>query len=144
MTSLRQEIAEVKQTVTDSRPDLGILMSAIEMHYTKLAIAGLNKNWDLAKYQIEEIKNELNQSLSLYSDLHLSIEKLKIEKRISEPEVTEIEEAIKRNSTDRFFSGFKSLTKACNECHQAAGFAEIVVQPPQGPSFTNQNFEKRK
>ena len=141
---VQQDVTKLKQDTEAFKPDLGVIMSGVEMHYSKLILAGLNRNWDLARYQVEEIKTELTRAVGLYKDLKLATDKLKSQNNISEPEISEIEGAILERNSEKFINGYKNLTTACNACHQVAGASYIVVQPPQGPEFTNQNFEKRK
>ncbi|MGH2563654.1 MAG: hypothetical protein ACRDE5_04015, partial [Ginsengibacter sp.] len=37
-------------------PGLGEIMGGIQMHHAKLWYAGINDNWELAQYEIDELK----------------------------------------------------------------------------------------
>jgi len=54
--SLRHQLSE---TYT---PGLGEFMSGIQIHHAKLWFAGISKNWELADFEIKEIR-EANENI---------------------------------------------------------------------------------
>src|SRR5215831_11357545 len=50
------ELDSLKQQIKNSyKPGLGEFMSTIQLHHGKLWFAGINENWELANFELNEI-----------------------------------------------------------------------------------------
>src|SRR5512140_1706376 len=64
-SDLQSQIDSLKLLVQRLQPGLGEVMSAIQMHHAKLWFSGINENWELAAFEIGEIKEQLDAALRL-------------------------------------------------------------------------------
>jgi hypothetical protein len=115
-------------------PALGDIMGATQLRHIKLWFAGKLRDWDLAAYELGQIKASLEGAATLYSgipvtDVTLVVKPLQL-----------IGDAIETKDSTRFAKAFNELTAACNACHQAIGRGFIVIQVPTASPFSNQSF----
>jgi hypothetical protein len=88
------------------------------------------RNWDLADYQIDELKEGLEDVVKhfpVYKEMPVG---QMIGTTIMTP-IAEVEKAIKARDRGKFVSTFDKLTDTCNTCHQSANRAFIVVRAPR-------------
>lgn len=140
--SLKDEILELKKNLEDLKPGLGEIMTTIHLHHAKLYFSGKNENWDLAGYQLDEIKEGLDQATELHDHFKDKKASLKELRHMTDAGIGDIETAIHDKSKSRFMDGFRKLTASCNQCHQAAEHGFIVIQAPTVPMFSNQKFDR--
>jgi hypothetical protein len=123
-------------------PGFGEIMTLTQKRHIKLWFAGQSGNWPLASYELDEL-NEGFDDLATYHPTHkdaqLPIPQL-IEKMIKFP-VSQLDEAVKAQDSDRFMKAFDQLTEGCNGCHQATKFGFNVVTRPAVNPYTNQVFQ---
>ena len=139
---MKGEIAALKKTIEDLRPGLGEIMTTIHLHHAKLYFSGQSENWELASYQLDEIKEGLDQATELHEHFHEIKASLKELRHLTDQSLADLESAIQKKNKVHFMSGFQRLTVSCNQCHQAAVHGFIVIQAPTAPMFSNQNFTK--
>jgi hypothetical protein len=124
-------------------PGIAEIMVMTQVRHAKLWLAGDVRNWDLADYQIDELKEGLEDVVKhfpVYKEMPVG---QMIETTIMTP-IAEVEKAIKARDRAKFVSTFDKLTDACNTCHQAANRAFIVVQRPAASTFPNQSFAPKR
>ena len=124
-------------------PGIAEIMVMTQVRHAKLWLAGDARNWDLADYQIEEIKEgfeDVVEHFPIYKDIPVG---QMIEATIMTP-IKNVEEAVKAHDHAKFVSTFDKLTDACNTCHQAANRGFIVIQRPSASAFPGQSFEPRR
>jgi hypothetical protein len=115
---------------------LGEFMLSIQMHHAKLWFAGKNGNWDLAKFEMEEIQESLTDIQKYCTDRP----EIKVLPMIIPP-LDSIKTAIASKNMNSFKSSFNLLTNACNNCHKVSKFGFNVIKVPDTPPVTNQVFE---
>jgi hypothetical protein len=136
----------VRAESTESKvysPGLADIMIATQVRHAKLWLAGEARNWDLADYEIDELKEGLEDVVKyfpVYKDMPVG---QMIEATAMAP-IAEVEAAVKAKDRTRFTAAFDKLTAACNTCHQSANRPFIVVQRPTGSAFPNQSFAPKK
>jgi mono/diheme cytochrome c family protein len=124
-------------------PGIEQFMNVIQNEHAKLWYAGSAQNWELAAYQLGEIK----EIMSDVEDLYPTFKNLPLGKMLDAVitgQIVEVEKALDAKDSKAFAAGYDKLTEACNSCHQATGNGFIVIQRPSGPAFPNQNFAPRK
>jgi hypothetical protein len=124
-------------------PNLIDFMMTIQTHHLKLWYAGNARNWDLADYQVDELKEALEDAGKLIPD-YKGVPVRSMIDNLAMPPIEDIEGAIKAKDRAKFVAGYDKLTAACNSCHQGSKRGFIVVQRPVGTAFPNQSFAPRK
>ncbi len=122
-------------------PGLGEIMTLNQMRHTKLWLAGEARNWDLAAYELDELKEGFDDAAK-YHPTHKNVP-LPIPgliDRIMKVPLADLGKAIQARDPKAFETAYDSLTAGCNSCHQAANFGFNVVQRPAGNPFPNQVF----
>ncbi len=120
-------------------PGLGEFMGRIQVDHAKLWLAGEARNWELAGYQLSELKEVFSDVQDLVPRYH-NIPVGDMIDAIITGTVTELEGAIAGRDFNKFSASFDSLTAACNSCHQAANRGFIVIRRPTQSNFSNQDF----
>ena len=121
------------------KPGLGEFMTATQLRHAKLWFAGKDHNWDLAAYEIDEIKEGLEDAARLHPTFE-GFPVAEMIKTIINPRIERLEKAVKGNNSTEFVAAFDELTNGCNSCHAGASKPFIRIQRPTEPPLTNQNF----
>jgi hypothetical protein len=118
-------------------PGLGEFMVSIQLHHGKLWFAGKSENWELANFELGEIRETLID-IQHYNRDRPEIKDLPM---IFSP-LDSIKSAIGVRDLAAFNRSYISLTNSCNNCHQATkhGFNKIKI--PKKPPVTDQVFDK--
>ena len=132
-------LAAAEPAMDRYEPGLGEFMTATQLRHAKLWFAGKNDNWGLAAYEVDEIKEGLEDAARLHS-IFQGIPVAEMIKSIIDPRIERLEKAIAAKSGTQFVAAFDDLTDGCNACHAAAGKPFIRIQRPTAPPLSNQNF----
>ena len=124
-------------------PGLGDIMGVIQMRHAKLWFAGRSRNWQLAAYEIDEIKEGFESAARFQPNFKGRPVAQMIEEATLQP-VNSLAKAVEMKNSVMFVKAFDQLTGACNACHQAAGFGFISIQRPSLPAVTNQGYGAQK
>jgi hypothetical protein len=124
-------------------PGLGEIMTLQQMRHLKLWFAGRAANWDLADYELDELK-EGYEDITKYHPTKDGAPTGTMAAAIVDKEVAELDKAIKAKNAKQFVAAFDKLTASCNACHQASKKEFIVVQRPTANPYANQSFAPRK
>jgi hypothetical protein len=124
-------------------PGLGEFMTATQLRHAKLWFAGKQNNWDLAAYEIDEIKEGLEDAARLHPTFD-GVPVAEMIKTIIDPPIEELEKAVRAKSSAKFMVAFDKLTSGCNNCHAGANKPFIRIQRPTESPLTNQNFAPEK
>lgn len=122
------------QTTPKNSPRLADVMSLLQSRHSKLWVAGQQRNWELAAYQLELVKAGLGDAIGLYNDIPVSNVKM-----VDGP-LKSLDSAIAARSSAAFSKAFGELTNGCNACHQSTGRGFIVMKIPKESPFSNQSF----
>ncbi len=138
VSELKKQVYELQKKVDESyKPGFGEFMSNIQIHHAKLWFAGINKNWKLAEFEIDEISETLDDIRTYQSER----EEIKMLSIIIAP-LDSIKTAIKSEDLVLFKNSFTTLTNTCNACHHAVKYEFNKVKIPDSPPFSNQVFKK--
>jgi hypothetical protein len=124
-------------------PGLGEFMTATQLRHAKLWFAGKNRNWELAAYEVDEIKEGLQDAARFHATVD-GIPVAEMIKTILDPRLERIEKTVDARSSVQFASAFDALTDGCNNCHTKAGKPFIHIQRPSEPPLSNQSFAPAK
>jgi hypothetical protein len=124
-------------------PGIEQFRNVIQNEHAKLWYAAQARNWELAAYQLGEIKEIMGDVQELYpkfKDLPLAD---MLDKVITD-EIVVLEKAIDKKDFRSLAAGYAKLNEACNSCHQATGNGFVVIKTPKQPAFFNQDFAPHK
>lgn len=137
---LQAKVDSLQAKLNDTyKPGLGEFMMGIQEHHAKLWFAGINKNWQLADFEVHEIGETLDDVKKYCTD-RPEIKSL----GIIDPAVSAIKAAISKQDADKFKAGFIELTNGCNSCHKDNQHGFNILTIPTAPPVTNQDFKPAK
>jgi hypothetical protein len=122
---------------------LGEIMSLQQMRHLKLWFAGAAKNWALADYELDELKEGFDDLIKFFpvkDDMPIG----QMAGSTAVPTLPDLKSAIDAHDAKKFAAAFDKLTAACNACHQASNHAFIVIQRPASSPYSNQSFAPPK
>ena len=96
-------------------PRLGDIMNAVQSRHIKLWFAGKARNWELAAYELRQLKAGLVEAAVLYEGIPVTNVTT-----MAKP-VQSISDAIEAKDGKRFAKAVGELTDGCNACHQVDG-----------------------
>ena len=133
--------------VLDFKPGLDDLMTMmVQPRHIKLYAAAQQKNWELAAFQLNELKasfRRIGQYIPTYRTLPMDPSVASI----FTPKEDAVDAAIKGANSAQFASAYAELTTACNQCHQAMEHAFLVMKVPSPAAmapFVDQEFDIAK
>ena len=133
---LQKQIDSLKTRLnTVYKPGFGFLMTNIQAHHAKLWFAGINKNWKLAKFEIKELK-EIVEEIETYQKNRKETKLM----NMIEPELEAISKAIEQKNPELFKEKYNKLTLSCNKCHKLTDFEYNIAKVPETNEFSNQEF----
>lgn len=104
---------------------LADLMIETQLRYFKLWYAGREKNWELADFELDQIRESFDNSARMFPTIPLASNYM-----IIQP-ANELDNAIEEKDSAKFAKAFYKLTAACNGCHEAARLGFIVIREPR-------------
>lgn len=137
VAALKKEIAELKASAY--HPELGEQMLGIQIRHARLWFAGEGQNWNLAAFELQELKEafdavvEQNPDHAIFQPQRLA----DILPAMIKGPVTSLRDAIDHNNKAEFEKAFDSLSAACSGCHHVAGNDFLVIQRPTAPILDN-------
>jgi ornithine carbamoyltransferase len=134
-------IAQSKLDATASEqyvPRLGDIMNAVQSRHIKLWFAGKALNWELASYELRQLKAGLLEAAVMYQGIPVNNVTT-----MSKP-VQSIADAIDAKDARQFAKAVGELTDGCNGCHQSMGRGFIAMQTPTASPFGDQSFAPPK
>jgi hypothetical protein len=137
--SLKRAQADVA-TAKDLTPGLGEYMTTIQLHAGKLWFAAKASNWELAQYELDELK----ETMEAAKDLNAEKNGVKISgvlDSVLQTQVAQLAKTIKQKNQSEFQKSYDETLSACNGCHTEAGYKFIHIVRPTAPPVTNQRWE---
>jgi len=140
--ALETKLATLGQQVNDSKPGLGEIMGVIQQHHVKLYYAGTKQNWPLAGYELDEIRESLDDAMQLYPDKfkNVSVPLPQIIPAMTKGSIDGVEQAIQQKNEKAFIQDYQALSGSCSSCHAAENHAFIKIQTPAAGMFSDQKF----
>ena len=115
-------------------PRLADIMSTAQLRHMKLWFAGASPNWELAAFELRQLKDSLVEAASLYPGIPVS------NVTTMASSVQSLAEAIAARDSRQFATAYGELTVGCNACHQSLGREFIVMRVPTASPFSDQVF----
>ncbi|MDH6262552.1 hypothetical protein [Bradyrhizobium sp. BR13661] len=116
-------------------PRLGDIMGAAQTRHQKLWLAARAQNWELAAFELNQLKASLVEAALLYSGIPVS------NVTTLEPSLQAASDAIAAKDGRKFAKALGDLTEGCNACHRSMKRSFVVIKVPSDPQpFANQQF----
>ena len=116
-------------------PRLGDIMGAAQARHHKLWLAGKAQNWELAAYELRQLKANLVEAAVFYSGIPVG------NVTTLEPSLQSMSDAIDAKDSRKFAKGLGELTEGCNACHRSLKRSFVVMKVPSDQKpFANQQF----
>jgi len=136
---LQARIDSLQQQLDNTyKPGFGEFMAGIQVHHAKLWFAGINTNWELADFEIHEIREAID-GLQKFQSGRKEVSSLPI----LNPALDSLNASIQEKNLVQFKSSYVLLTNTCNNCHKDVDYPFNDVKIPETPPFSNQVFKKR-
>jgi hypothetical protein len=136
--SLKRAQAELA-TAKESAPGLGEYMTTIQLHAGKLWFAAKAANWELAEYELDELKETMAAAKALNAEKN-GVKISNVLDSVLQTQVAELDKSMKSKSQTEFQKSYDETLSACNGCHTEAGYKFIYIVRPTSPPVTNQRF----
>jgi hypothetical protein len=137
--TLQQKVDSLQIAVKNTyKPGLGEFMSQIQVHHAKLWFAGKYQNWELADFEVGEIREALDDIPKYCSD-RPEVKSL----GMIMPVMNTLSKAIKEKNEAKFDSSFTVLTATCNDCHKATDHGFNLIKIPDVVPVPNQVFKPK-
>ncbi|MHB0767451.1 hypothetical protein [Bradyrhizobium sp. 5.13L] len=116
-------------------PRLGDIMGIAQTRHQKLWLAGKAQHWELAAYELRQLKTSLVEAAVLYSGIPVS------NVTTLEPSLQSITDALTAKDGRKFAKAFGNLTEGCNACHRSMNRNFVIMKvPSEQEPFANQQF----
>lgn len=143
LAPLRDSLARVQAELAIAKelaPGLGEYMTTIQLHAGKLWFAAKAANWELANYELDELKETMEAAKALNAEKN-GVKISNVLDSVLKTQVAELDKSIKSKSPTEFQKSYDETLSACNGCHTEAGYKFIHIVRPSAPPVTNQRWE---
>jgi hypothetical protein len=132
-----------KNAVESYRPELGQVMGYQQIRHAKLWFAGDAGNWELAAYELNELREGFEEAAKSRPSARNPIPRPELAGlllRFVGAPLDNLEQAIQAKDRQSFVAAYDKLTVSCTACHAAAKHGFNVIKRPTSPPFSNQDF----
>jgi hypothetical protein len=136
--SLKRTQADLA-SIKELAPGLGEYMTTIQLHSGKLWFAAKATNWELAEYELDELKETMETAKALNAEKN-GVKISNVLDSVLQTQVAQLAESVKRKSSGEFQKSYDEMLSACNGCHTEAGYKFIHIIRPSAPPVTNQQW----
>jgi hypothetical protein len=136
--SLKRADAELAK-LKEAAPGLGEYMTTIQLHAGKLWFAAKTANWELAQYELDELKETMEAAKGLNAEKN-GIKISNVLDSVLQSQVAELEKSITSKNQSEFQKSSDETLSACNGCHMEASYKFIQIIRPSAPPVTNQKW----
>jgi len=109
-------------------------MNAVQSRHMKLWFAGKAQNWELAAYELRQLKAGVVEAALLYEGIPVTNVTT-----MTKP-LQSTADAIEAKDGRRFAKAVGELTDGCNACHRSLERGFIVIRIPAEQPFSDQVF----
>jgi hypothetical protein len=123
-----------------SPPGLGEFMTTMQLHMGKLWFAGRANNWDLARYELDELRETMETAQNLHSTQN-GVDISKLLAAVDQSQITQLATSIEKKNQSHFTHAYDEALSACNGCHEESRHRFIKITRPTAPPVTNQKWD---
>jgi hypothetical protein len=126
--------------ILDFKPAMDDLMTMlVQPRHMKLYYAGQAKNWQLAAFQINELRGALariGRTIPNYRNINVDTAVASI----FADKLKAVDAAVKAADFTQFNTACGEMTAACNDCHKGMEHPFLVIKIPDAGNFPDQEF----
>jgi uncharacterized phage infection (PIP) family protein YhgE len=126
--------------LNEAAPGLGEYMTTIQLHAGKLWFAAKALNWELAEYELDELKETMEAAKGLDAEKN-GVKISNVLDSVLQTQVAALDKSLKSKSQTEFQRSYDETLSACNGCHESAGYRFIRIVRPTALPVTNQRWE---
>ncbi len=119
-------------------PALGDIMGRVQAQHIKLWYAIKFQNWSLMDYELDQMKDSLNNAVILYRNIPVEFI------AAADQPLAALQKAVKAKNGSKLERDFAGLTAGCNSCHQAGGVGFIAMKTPTSFPFSDQEIAPKE
>jgi hypothetical protein len=124
----------------DYHPSMGDLMTmAVQPRHIKLGLAGKQKNWSYARYELSELRNAFAR-IARTIPKYQTMDTAEMTTALLKDPLDALEQAITATNGAQFSAAYLQLTQACNACHLSQKHGPVVIKVPDAAMFSDQDF----
>ena len=119
LTALQDSMKRMQGELANTKiiaPGLGEYMTTIQLHAGKLWFAAKAVNWDLAEYELDELKETIEAAKSLNAEKN-GVKISNVLDSVLQTQVAQLAESIERKNSTQFQKSYDETLSACNGCH---------------------------
>ena len=143
VAALEDALKRTQTDVANSKelaPGLGEYMTTIQLHAGKLWFAVKAANWELAEYELDELKETMEAAKRLNAEKN-GVKISGVLDSVLQTQMAELDKSVKSKSQSEFQKSYDETLSACNGCHTEAGYKFIHITRPSAQPVTNQRWE---
>jgi glucose/arabinose dehydrogenase/cytochrome c1 len=133
-----------QSAASDSLPDQAHAMTDVGYHFANLWFAGQNKNWDLARYELETTRSHLKSAVKIRpvyaTKSGAQVDLNAILDAVNNTMLKAAGEAIDSRDAAGFEAAYRQTMSGCYACHASCEKPFLRVQIPQLPGSTIIDF----
>jgi hypothetical protein len=147
---LSREVASLKESLEraqtelaagkESRPGLGEFMTTMQLHTGKLWFAAKASNWDLADYELDELREAMEGAKSLHAEKN-RVNISNVLDSVLQTQIVRLAESTRGRNPSDFQKAYDETLRACNGCHEESGRKFINIVRPTIPPVSNQRWQ---
>jgi hypothetical protein len=142
-TSTSGSSAASPSTQPDYHPSFGDLMTmAVQPRHIKLGLAGKQRNWSYAAYELSELRNAFAR-IARTIPKYQSVDTAELMTAVVKVPLEVMDQAIMSGDLSQFTAAYARLTNACNACHQSLKHAAVVIKIPDASQYPDQDFRRQ-
>lgn len=126
--------------ILDFKPAMDDLMTMlVQPRHIRLYYAGQARNWQLAAFQINELRGALariGRTIPNYRNINVDTAVASI----FADRLAAVDAAVKAGDLAQFSAAYGEMTNACNDCHKGMEHPFLVIRVPEGGFFPDQEF----
>jgi hypothetical protein len=115
-------------------------MTTMQLHMGKLWFAGKADNWDLAGYELDELRETMDAAQNLHSTKN-GVDISKVLAAVAQSQISQLATSIEKKNRSHFTHAYDEALSACNGCHEESGHRFIKITRPTAPPVTNQKWD---
>jgi len=144
VAALKAEVDRLKGLV----PDQAHAMMDVDYHFSNLWFAGQNENWDLAQFNVNEVRSHLRWAVRIIpvrknaAGIEVFLEQLlgAVEAAQLEP----LKKSVEAKDKVQFERAYKDMLNGCYMCHVASSKPYLRLHVPEKPSSNIVDFAMPK
>ena len=151
LATLQDGLKHVEAELATERelvPGLGDYMTTIQLHAGKLWFAAKASNWELARYELDELEETMEAAKGLNAEKNgvkiSGVLESVLQTQVADltkSQVADLTKSIEHKNPVEFQKSYDETLSACNGCHTEAGYKFIHIIRPSASPVTNQRWE---